>query len=165
MHPKLNLLVCLNCYVLHLSWSSDLDMIENSQLKLSVGVRLVDVLFSSQCKSSACLIKLRLLLCRWIRHHYCAMIMALISLTWDIERGPDCAQKQVIYALSHSFPHVNRNIQQPANWRNNFMGIYLVLSSAPSVYCLIKSELVIAERCWAVSAMGYYARICNDSSE
>ncbi|EYU19720.1 hypothetical protein MIMGU_mgv1a009043mg [Erythranthe guttata] len=30
----------------------------------------------------------------WIKHHYCAMAMALISLTWDIERGTDCAQKQ-----------------------------------------------------------------------
>ncbi|KAL3837988.1 hypothetical protein ACJIZ3_022579 [Penstemon smallii] len=30
----------------------------------------------------------------WIKHHYCAMVMALISLTWEIERGPDCAQKQ-----------------------------------------------------------------------
>ncbi|KAL0299790.1 UNVERIFIED_CONTAM: Transmembrane protein [Sesamum radiatum] len=30
----------------------------------------------------------------WIKHHYCAMAMALISLTWEIERGPDCAQKQ-----------------------------------------------------------------------
>ncbi|XP_042066025.1 transmembrane protein 120 homolog [Salvia splendens] len=30
----------------------------------------------------------------WIKHHYCAMAMALISLTWEIERGPGCAQKQ-----------------------------------------------------------------------
>ncbi|CDP04959.1 unnamed protein product [Coffea canephora] len=30
----------------------------------------------------------------WIYHHYFAMAMALISLTWEIERGPDCAQKQ-----------------------------------------------------------------------
>ncbi|KAL2550912.1 TMPIT-like protein [Forsythia ovata] len=30
----------------------------------------------------------------WIKHHYCAMAMALISLTWEIETGPDCAQKQ-----------------------------------------------------------------------
>ncbi|KAL6527024.1 hypothetical protein OROGR_016114 [Orobanche gracilis] len=30
----------------------------------------------------------------WIKHHYCAMGMAVISLTWEIERGPDCAQKQ-----------------------------------------------------------------------
>ncbi|CAA2968086.1 transmembrane 120 homolog [Olea europaea subsp. europaea] len=30
----------------------------------------------------------------WIKHHYCAMAMALISLTWEIERGSDCAQKQ-----------------------------------------------------------------------
>ncbi|KAG8390488.1 hypothetical protein BUALT_Bualt01G0088600 [Buddleja alternifolia] len=31
----------------------------------------------------------------WIKHHYCAMVMALISLTWEIERGPNCAQKQI----------------------------------------------------------------------
>ncbi|KAK9051671.1 hypothetical protein SSX86_028299 [Deinandra increscens subsp. villosa] len=30
----------------------------------------------------------------WIYHHYCAMGMALISLTWEIEKQPDCAQKQ-----------------------------------------------------------------------
>ncbi|KVH89496.1 transmembrane protein 120 homolog [Cynara cardunculus var. scolymus] len=30
----------------------------------------------------------------WIYHHYCAMVMALISLTWEIERQPDCSQKQ-----------------------------------------------------------------------
>ncbi|KAI8006387.1 hypothetical protein LOK49_LG07G00050 [Camellia lanceoleosa] len=30
----------------------------------------------------------------WIYHHYFAMAMALISLTWEIEREPDCAQKQ-----------------------------------------------------------------------
>ncbi|KAG8381641.1 hypothetical protein BUALT_Bualt06G0142700 [Buddleja alternifolia] len=30
----------------------------------------------------------------WIKHHYCAMVMAVISLTWDIERGSDCAHKQ-----------------------------------------------------------------------
>ncbi|XP_052194549.1 uncharacterized protein LOC127802651 [Diospyros lotus] len=30
----------------------------------------------------------------WIYHHYFAMAMALISLTWEIERQPDCAQKQ-----------------------------------------------------------------------
>ncbi|XAR71551.1 hypothetical protein NMG60_11017886 [Bertholletia excelsa] len=30
----------------------------------------------------------------WIYHHYFAMAMALISLTWEIERGPDCLKKQ-----------------------------------------------------------------------
>ncbi|KAJ9546196.1 hypothetical protein OSB04_025903 [Centaurea solstitialis] len=30
----------------------------------------------------------------WIYHHYCAMTMALISLTWEIEKQPDCAEKQ-----------------------------------------------------------------------
>ncbi|KAL3651230.1 hypothetical protein CASFOL_004232 [Castilleja foliolosa] len=30
----------------------------------------------------------------WIKHHYCAMGMAIISLTWEIERGPDCSLKQ-----------------------------------------------------------------------
>ncbi|KAF7148570.1 hypothetical protein RHSIM_Rhsim03G0218900 [Rhododendron simsii] len=30
----------------------------------------------------------------WIYHHYFAMAMALISLTWEIEREPDCALKQ-----------------------------------------------------------------------
>ncbi|KAG5533964.1 hypothetical protein RHGRI_027977 [Rhododendron griersonianum] len=30
----------------------------------------------------------------WIYHHYFAMAMALISLTWEIEREPNCAQKQ-----------------------------------------------------------------------
>lgn len=30
----------------------------------------------------------------WIYHHYCAMVMALVSLTWEIKVQPDCAKKQ-----------------------------------------------------------------------
>eukprot|EP00262_Sarcandra_glabra_P001066 TRINITY_DN11065_c0_g1_i1.p1 TRINITY_DN11065_c0_g1~~TRINITY_DN11065_c0_g1_i1.p1 ORF type:complete len:368 (-),score=38.91 TRINITY_DN11065_c0_g1_i1:33-1136(-) len=30
----------------------------------------------------------------WIYHHYCAMLMALVSLTWEIKGQPDCAYKQ-----------------------------------------------------------------------
>lgn len=30
----------------------------------------------------------------WIYHHYCAMLMALVSLTWEIKGQPDCVQKQ-----------------------------------------------------------------------
>ncbi|OAY78823.1 Transmembrane protein 120A, partial [Ananas comosus] len=30
----------------------------------------------------------------WIYHHYCAMMMALVSLTWEIKGQPDCADKQ-----------------------------------------------------------------------
>lgn len=38
--------------------------------------------------------------CRWIKHHYCAMAMAIISLTWEIEREPNCALKQVLICLT-----------------------------------------------------------------
>ncbi|CAN6247540.1 unnamed protein product [Urochloa humidicola] len=30
----------------------------------------------------------------WIDHHYLAMVMALISLTWEIKGQPDCSSKQ-----------------------------------------------------------------------
>ncbi|KAL3612863.1 hypothetical protein D5086_003883, partial [Populus alba] len=30
----------------------------------------------------------------WINHHYYAMILALVSLTWEIKGQPNCAQKQ-----------------------------------------------------------------------
>lgn len=30
----------------------------------------------------------------WVCHHYCAMLMALVSLTWGIKGQPDCARKQ-----------------------------------------------------------------------
>ncbi|GAB2296386.1 hypothetical protein Dimus_030507 [Dionaea muscipula] len=30
----------------------------------------------------------------WIYHHYCAMAMALVSLTWEINGQPNCAEKQ-----------------------------------------------------------------------
>nr|CAB3448512.1 unnamed protein product [Digitaria exilis] len=30
----------------------------------------------------------------WIYHHYLAMVMALISLTWEIKGQPDCSNKQ-----------------------------------------------------------------------
>lgn len=39
------------------------------------------------------------MVCRWIYHHYFAMAMALISLTWEIERDPDCSQKQVMIII------------------------------------------------------------------
>ncbi|KAF3789243.1 hypothetical protein EJ110_NYTH18919 [Nymphaea thermarum] len=35
----------------------------------------------------------------WIYHHYCAMAMALISLTWKIEGEPDCGKKQFFLLL------------------------------------------------------------------
>ncbi|GAB4834824.1 hypothetical protein Ancab_033092 [Ancistrocladus abbreviatus] len=30
----------------------------------------------------------------WIYHHYCAMVMALVSLTWEIKGQPNCVEKQ-----------------------------------------------------------------------
>eukprot|EP00252_Welwitschia_mirabilis_P006383 TRINITY_DN1724_c0_g2_i1.p1 TRINITY_DN1724_c0_g2~~TRINITY_DN1724_c0_g2_i1.p1 ORF type:complete len:376 (+),score=50.84 TRINITY_DN1724_c0_g2_i1:613-1740(+) len=30
----------------------------------------------------------------WIYHHYCAMFMALVSLTWEIKGQPNCIEKQ-----------------------------------------------------------------------
>jgi hypothetical protein len=30
----------------------------------------------------------------WLYHHYCAMAMALVSLTWEIKGQPNCVQKQ-----------------------------------------------------------------------
>ncbi|WZZ78596.1 hypothetical protein YC2023_099168 [Brassica napus] len=30
----------------------------------------------------------------WLYHHYCAMAMALVSLTWEIRGQPNCVQKQ-----------------------------------------------------------------------
>ncbi|GMN56829.1 hypothetical protein TIFTF001_025939 [Ficus carica] len=30
----------------------------------------------------------------WIYHHYCAMVMALVSLTWEIKGEPNCSHKQ-----------------------------------------------------------------------
>ena len=44
---------------------------------------------------------------RWIYHHYCAMLMALISLTWEIKGQPDCASKQVAFSfLSFDFSFI-----------------------------------------------------------
>ncbi|KAH9774764.1 TMPIT-like protein [Citrus sinensis] len=36
----------------------------------------------------------------WIYHHYCAMLMALVSLTWEIKGQPNCAQKQVTIGVA-----------------------------------------------------------------
>ncbi|GMJ06319.1 hypothetical protein like AT4G10430 [Hibiscus trionum] len=30
----------------------------------------------------------------WIYHHYCAMAMALVSITWEVRGQPNCTQKQ-----------------------------------------------------------------------
>ncbi|XP_073012292.1 uncharacterized protein [Typha latifolia] len=35
----------------------------------------------------------------WIYHHYFAMLMALVSLTWEIKGQPDCPNKQVLAYL------------------------------------------------------------------
>ncbi|KAK4803843.1 hypothetical protein SAY86_003660 [Trapa natans] len=35
----------------------------------------------------------------WIYHHYCAMLMALVSLTWEIKGQPNCAQNQRVVQL------------------------------------------------------------------
>ncbi|XP_022889277.1 transmembrane protein 120 homolog [Olea europaea var. sylvestris] len=54
----------------------------------------------------------------WIKHHYCAMAMALISLTWEIERGPDCSQKQtgvqlfLYWAIMQGFAMILQNRYQ-----------------------------------------------------
>jgi hypothetical protein len=39
---------------------------------------------------------------RWIYHHYLAMIMALVSLTWEINGQPECSSKQVCPFFSWS---------------------------------------------------------------
>ncbi|KAK3042793.1 hypothetical protein RJ639_001066, partial [Escallonia herrerae] len=49
----------------------------------------------------------------WIYHHYCAMAMALISLTWEIERQPDCGQKQ-LYNKSQTC--LQRGVQLFLQW-------------------------------------------------
>ncbi|KAJ6887220.1 transmembrane protein 120 [Populus alba x Populus x berolinensis] len=62
----------------------------------------------------------------WIYHHYCAMIMALVSLTWDIKGQPNCAQKQGFEAyvglqlLRTAFKGVT------SEWQVIFCGILLV---------------------------------------
>lgn len=50
-------------------------------------------------------------LCRWVYHHYCAILMALVSLTWEIKGKPDCANKQVIDCLkfNHFIPEKRCN--------------------------------------------------------
>ncbi|CAD5327501.1 unnamed protein product [Arabidopsis thaliana] len=30
----------------------------------------------------------------WLYHHYCAMALALVSLTWESKGQPNCVQKQ-----------------------------------------------------------------------
>lgn len=37
----------------------------------------------------------------WVYHHYLAMAMALVSLTWGIQGHPDCARKQVPWNSIH----------------------------------------------------------------
>ncbi|BAH94112.1 Os08g0152800 [Oryza sativa Japonica Group] len=44
-----------------------------------------------------------LLFLRWMCHHYCAMLMSLISLTWEIKGQPDCSRKQVCNFFSFHY--------------------------------------------------------------
>ncbi|KAK9697268.1 hypothetical protein RND81_08G025900 [Saponaria officinalis] len=54
----------------------------------------------------------------WIYHHYCAMLMALVSLTWEIRGQPDCSQKQkgvqlfLIWATMQGFAMLLQNRYQ-----------------------------------------------------
>ncbi|KAK1325093.1 hypothetical protein QJS10_CPA01g00473 [Acorus calamus] len=54
----------------------------------------------------------------WIFHHYCAMLMALISLTWEIKGKPNCVRKQegvklfLIWAICQGFAMILQNIYQ-----------------------------------------------------
>ncbi|XP_020240935.1 transmembrane protein 120 homolog, partial [Asparagus officinalis] len=54
----------------------------------------------------------------WIFHHYCAMLMALVSLTWEIKGQPDCANKQkgvelfLVWAVMQGFAMLLQNRYQ-----------------------------------------------------
>lgn len=51
------------------------------------------------------------------------MTMAIISLTWEIERGPDCAQKQVIMHY-YRFPDIIISVQQSAYWKSHVYTLF-----------------------------------------
>lgn len=74
-------------------------------LTLKLWKRIASVLHTTEIKTFICSLQWR-----WIYHHYCAMLMSLISLTWEIKREPDCPSKQVILSSLYSyclisFPH------------------------------------------------------------
>ncbi|KAK9705478.1 hypothetical protein RND81_07G060200 [Saponaria officinalis] len=54
----------------------------------------------------------------WIYHHYCAMVMAIVSLTWEIRGQPDCSKKQkgvklfLIWAAMQGFAMLLQNRYQ-----------------------------------------------------
>lgn len=64
---------------------------------------------------------------RWLYHHYCAMGMALVSLTWEIKGQPNCVQKQVLFTsyfllcklkvnLRIEFNHLQRGVHLFLQW-------------------------------------------------
>lgn len=78
--------------------------------------------------------------CRWLYHHYFAMAMSLVSLTWEIKGQPNCVQKQVL-------------------------GINLLSYMQSKIYPtnVIDYSKSIAERSASFPPMGYDAR-CRDAS-
>ncbi|XP_020598730.1 transmembrane protein 120 homolog [Phalaenopsis equestris] len=54
----------------------------------------------------------------WVYHHYCAMLMALVSLTWEIKGNPNCANKQkgvqlfLVWAIMQGFAMLLQNRYQ-----------------------------------------------------
>lgn len=78
------------------------------------------------------------------------MAMALISLTWEIDQGPDCAKKQVF-------------VRSPTERKYT----HLKHAHFPCFFLLhiIEMIMVIADRCATISEMGNNARSCYDSSE
>jgi hypothetical protein len=82
----------------------------------------------------------------WIYHHYCAMVMALMSLTWEIKGQPDCATKQVCTSLVFLLP---------STWLLYFTCV-----------CINFLELFVnVERGATIFGLGNNARICNASPE
>jgi len=68
------------------------------------------------------------------------MIMALVSLTWEIKGQPDCAKKQVSsYACEYRF-------------------FFLLLDR---VVTIIHVSTMHVERCTTFLTVGYDARSCN----
>ncbi|RYQ93195.1 hypothetical protein Ahy_B09g099473 isoform H [Arachis hypogaea] len=55
----------------------------------------------------------------WIYHHYIAMLMALVSLTWEIKGQPDCAKTQVslpLFCLNLVNACLQRGVQLFLQW-------------------------------------------------
>lgn len=78
--------------------------------------------------------------CRWLYHHYCAMGMALVSLTWEIKGQPNCVQKQVLLRVISLLCKLKVNLRTEVNHLQRGVHLFLQWAMMQGVAMLLQNR-------------------------